>query len=469
MAKMKLIDAIKARFKKPEDALAALGLDAATIAMDAVAHDPGTGQFTSAGDHTNAAAEHHAKADEHRNIGANFPLSSHQAAQRDHRQAAAMHNRAAEHFGDNEYNTSKKGKKERTGWKQYAEQSTAAANKSSQAAYQSEPNREATQTKFRRLGAALRGKDQALAGDTKENANMTTSTPKKWSPTALVAMGAIQTYLAPRLAQDSAIDLKPILRDVTAKNFAQKRPLILTDIRRAVVGNLAADADIEDLGEVLDKIDELADEGREALGEARADEDNPMVDNDADLEPEDQGGPGGEGGGEGGGDKDDDNEIRSFLADKLSPEDLETVCGMMKARGAAVDETPEEKMKRERDEGKEPVMDKKAMDAAIASAISAAVSASDRRHAEVVEAGRAVRAYVGDLAMAFDSAEAVYRHALTALGVQVKGVHKDALPAILAAQPKPGARPREERIAQDAAGATSFAIMFPGAARIGHA
>lgn len=303
------------------------------------------------------------------------------------------------------------------------------------------------------LDAALLAQDTTphLAGDSKER-SMTTNV--KFSPTALVAMGALQTFIEPRLAQDSAIDLKPILRGLTAANFKARRPLITSQIRAAVTGNLAADADIEDLGEVLDRIDQLADEGREALGEARADEgeDDP---NELDGEGS---GEMGEGGGE-----DDEDEIKQFLADKLSPEDLETVCAMMRAKGG--DEAPDMKPDTEENKKDEPAMDKKAMDAAI----TAAIRANDRKHADIAAARTAVRPYVGELTVGCDSAEAVYRHALGALGVDVKDVHRDALPAILNAQPKPGARTRDVRLATDAAAAKGFAERFPSAARIGTA
>ena len=295
------------------------------------------------------------------------------------------------------------------------------------------------------------GKTPRVAGDSKERSSMTTKT--KWSPTALVAMGAVGEYLAPRLAQDAKIDLRPIFTGVAARNFKSRRPFITSRLRAAVNGNLAQDADIEDLGEVLDRIDELADEGREALGEARADEGE---DAPEDLtESEGSGEMEGAGGGE-----DDNQEIREFLADKLSPGDLETVCAMMRAKTG--DEEPAMKPDDE-DEKKEPAMDKKAMDAAIA----AAIQANDRKHVEIAAARSAVRPYVGELTIGCDSAEAVYRHALTALGVNVKDIHRDALPAILAAQPKPGARRVESRLAQDAVAAKGFAERFPSASRIG--
>lgn len=422
MAKLKLIDAIKAKFTKPEDALAALGLDAATIAMDAVVHDPKTGQFTGP-----KAVQHHLRQQNYHESEAakKGPKGDlHSAAAEAHASAGEAHN----------VPLSKRNHSE-------ARRLSDVARRASVKTYQiGKPSYDAKSTPH-------------VAGDSKEKVPMPITT--KWSPTALVAMGALHNYLAPRLAQDSAVDLGAILKGVTAKNLAARRPFITTEIRRAVVGNLAQDADVEDLPAMLDQIESLAGEASAAVGGGEspmADTDDYKDDKDADAgnDPEDK--PmADEGGGE-----DDASEIRDFLADKLSPEDLDTVCAMMKAKGSADEgETPMEK--------RDDMLDKKAMDAAI----QAAITANDAKHFAIAEAQRIVRPYVGDLAVAFDSAEQVYRHTLDALGVPTKGLHKDALPAILAVQPKPGARPQQNRIAQDAAAAKGFSERFPGAARIG--
>ena len=108
------------------------------------------------------------------------------------------------------------------------------------------------------------------------------------------------------------------------------------------------------------------------------------------------------------------------------------------------------------------------MDSAIAAAVSTAVDRAKREAreeaAQVRAAEEAVRPYIGKLAMAHDSADAVYRNALTSLGVNIDGVHPSALPAILKAQPLPGAaQVQQPRVAMDAAGVNSFYEMFPAA------
>ena len=80
------------------------------------------------------------------------------------------------------------------------------------------------------------------------------------------------------------------------------------------------------------------------------------------------------------------------------------------------------------------------------------------------EAEEDVRPLIGAVA-AMDSAEAVYRYALDAVGVANKGEHASALPALvsLAKERKPQTG---NRIANDAASAKSFAERFPTATQL---
>jgi hypothetical protein len=106
---------------------------------------------------------------------------------------------------------------------------------------------------------------------------------------------------------------------------------------------------------------------------------------------------------------------------------------------------------RDEDPDDEPIS-RKAMDAALA-----AHDAALRDRFRALQAAlRAVRPYVGDLAMDQDFADAdtVYRAALKMLGVPgVESIHPSAYPALLAAQPKGGERSR--RLATDGAAASS--------------
>jgi hypothetical protein len=111
------------------------------------------------------------------------------------------------------------------------------------------------------------------------------------------------------------------------------------------------------------------------------------------------------------------------------------------------------------------VVTKKALDAAMAQARNQGAADAIRIQREIRAAERAIRPYVGDLAMAHDSAEAVYRTALTVLGVKTEGVHPSAFQTILAMQPLAGAR-QPTNLALDSAGAKGFAERFPDTQRV---
>lgn len=170
---------------------------------------------------------------------------------------------------------------------------------------------------------------------------------------------------------------------------------------------------------------------------------------------------------------DQKEKLREFLKGKLSEDDMKACDELLYEEDddeqEAMDETEEERKEREakegaKDEEDEPKVTKKAMDAAIASAVKTAQENAARTQREIREAEEVVRPYVGKLAMAHDSASGVYRTALGALGVKgVDKLHPDALKPILLAQPLPGSAPKQERITMDAAGVNSFHELFPEA------
>ncbi|KDR26584.1 hypothetical protein [Caballeronia zhejiangensis] len=105
------------------------------------------------------------------------------------------------------------------------------------------------------------------------------------------------------------------------------------------------------------------------------------------------------------------------------------------------------------------------MDAAMREAVKQAAkdaeTAAIRRMRAVADAESFVQPWVGHLALAQDSAEAVYRAALSTLGIALDGIHPSAFRAILEAQPKPGLQ--RARVAMDAASMKSFAERYPHA------
>ncbi|MDQ0507401.1 DUF2213 domain-containing protein [Xanthobacter agilis] len=261
-----------------------------------------------------------------------------------------------------------------------------------------------------------------VVGDSKENSPMAKTV---LSRKAVLTQGAVAAFLAPKLAADEKIDIAPAFVGVTAKNYTHKKPSIIAEITKRVSGKLAQDADLENLPGVLDSLDNMTPEEEPA----------PLLSDPVkDADPVDP---------------------IAALSAKMDAM-IEAIGKLTKAESAeapaALDEDP--------DTEEDPV-DKPAMDAAITAAVKA-----ERAHAQAIrEAEKAIRPYVGELAIAQDSADSVYKSALEMLGVDVTGVHPSAYPVILHHQPKPGAA-RKPAVAQDSAVAKGFADRYPGLAPV---
>jgi 8-oxo-dGTP pyrophosphatase MutT (NUDIX family) len=268
--------------------------------------------------------------------------------------------------------------------------------------------------------------------------------PVVMSRMASVAHGAILAYLRPKIAQDAKIDLVPILKGVTAKNYDAK--LIGADLQKVVTGKLAQDADISDVVDLLDTL--------KAVGAAEDDLDpNAGQLNAGKVRGEDE-------------DLDtaatEKARVMEFLKNKLSEDEMKA-CDELWNQEAMDDDIDDEeaaKKKAAEDEDKTDMVDKKAMDAAITAAV-----ANERRNAREIETAKEdVRPYIGAVAMAHDSAADVYRTALTSMNVDITGVHPTAFKAILKAQPVPGSQPAPKNVvAMDAKSSASFYEMFPAA------
>lgn len=275
------------------------------------------------------------------------------------------------------------------------------------------------------------------------------------SSKAKATAGALHILLKPMMASDAKLDLAPILAKVTHKNFGDHKARIASDLRAALAGKLAADAKMDSIEKCLDDMEDMdteamdteANAGLPAFGKNKV--------------------------------EDEEEETASEKAERLAKraKDKKTrdkkaadaEAAAKKAEGEDEDlETGEkEDAEKAKDEEKDKDMvTKPAMDAAIAAAITQTKkTASDLRAAEM-----AVRPYVGELAMAHDSAEGVYRSAFKLLNVPVgPEVPASAFPTILSLIPVPGAAPkREPNIGMDAATVGSFDKMFPEAGRISH-
>lgn len=305
----------------------------------------------------------------------------------------------------------------------------------------------------------------APVGTNKEQKTMPTTA--KLSPTAVYAMGTLGNYLAPRLAQDQKVDLRSILLGTTAKNLPDRAAKIARDVKRAVRGRLAQDADVDDVEEVIDAIQEMAPEIAEAATDPGED---PLDDpDDMDVRGEEEG-------------RDSPEMLAKaleFLKDKLSPEDINAFTELMGEENVAdpdetaQDKDDEDKMNEDADAGvPRGAMDGKAVRRTVRLAVDSALAAERERQAELREAERFVRPIVGDLGIACDSADEVYAHAL-----QMRGISKEKVKAMPAAAYRPlleamqTAVPRSPRqepaLAVDAKpSGKSFRERFPGAANV---
>lgn len=161
--------------------------------------------------------------------------------------------------------------------------------------------------------------------------------------------------------------------------------------------------------------------------------------------------------------KDDDKKASDETAQEKKDNESEAM--RIKEREKA--EKADDKAKDEEDDddaADDESVSKEAMDAALKTAID-----GERKHqAAIRDAERFVRPWVGDLAVAFDSAADVYKAAIEANGRSVKDVHPSAYRTILEMIPKPGQnRQQPTRLAMDAAKSNGFAERFPETGRIG--
>ena len=354
------------------------------------------------------------------------------------------------------------------------------------------------------------------------------TTTKKLSPRGMLLKGGIYTYIAPRLAQDAKIDIDAILLGAPTTNRITQRAAIVSALRTAASGKLAQDADLDDVAEVLEAIEHLHEE--EEGDDMEPNSAMPIVQREAGeddmppeaheflkskLHPDDHArlmelmhaeaedwddedamdarrarraddarrrlG------------RDESEKERREREDREGGEDRTRADDARRARDTkraddakrrlGRDETPEECAERMR--GAEAADRKRAADRKHARdakraddarraddkrAMDAAIATERSNQRAIREAERNVRPYIGELpaTLAADSADEVYRHALTALGVKTDGVHPSAYRTILELQPRTGARSAAPRLAADAAGQKSFAERYPQAARISH-
>lgn len=253
------------------------------------------------------------------------------------------------------------------------------------------------------------------------------------SKLAMLVKGALLVTLpASKLAQDAKLDLDKILQGVNTANWKTKKEGVVA----AIKPKLAADADLGSVIELLDKLD----------GEAPAEETPAASASPAPLE--------------------------TPAVDEHSEEDEEALFKQLKElleklQGSASSTTAQDEggEAAKKDDWEEKVS-KPAMDAALAANAAKVEKDTIARIRAITAAEEEVKPYVGKLALTMDSAEEVYKAALTVLGVDVTGVHASAYRHILAAQPKAGTK--QPILAHDGAALVGVSEMFPNLYRLSH-
>jgi hypothetical protein len=330
-----------------------------------------------------------------------------------------------------------------------------------------------------------------VVGDSMENLM---SKPQKLSLMAATAHGALLPYIAGKLAQDKALDLRPLLVGITAKNWRRQKPALVKRLTVAAQNKMAKDADLQDVVALLDKLDG-------SVGDNPDDPDNPAPDDDDGSTP-----PGVNGAT--GGDGDHVDKVLAFLKDLLRPEDIAIVQHMLQPPSEAhapeppAEATPpDDDAAADPDDGdgdgdggdtpeaddadpeakKDPDMtpnpdddDKKkpAMDAAINTAVARARRETIAEMNAIRQAEIAVEPLIGKLAAPPATASAVYKLALDEdPSVDLTGVHASAYPALvrmLVAQRNAAAAavPASPRVAMDAAQSKRYLERFPNADRL---
>lgn len=281
-------------------------------------------------------------------------------------------------------------------------------------------------------GGSFVGVSEASLGQS-ENRKMI-KTHALTSRRALMVQGALAVHLAPLLAADAQIDLGPVLKGVDAKNYGSKKATIASRLQTITKGKLAADADLGEVAELLEQLEDVHQAGEDCT-EAKDDSEEEEVANAMDS------------------DKDDDGKNDTA---KDAEEDAD------KDKKADDEEPVEEKVTKE------------AMDAAIARAVAKARKDTISDLSAIQAAKDAVRPHIGEISGKVGSASEVYRMALDSaidrgVDISLDGVPPTAYAALVSMLPVPGSEAKREAkrpMAQDAAAAKSFADRFPAAANI---
>jgi hypothetical protein len=333
--------------------------------------------------------------------------------------------------------------------------------------------------------------------------------------------------LNPTLATDVKIEYGPIFKGLTSQNFKARKPTIVSDVKRALDGKirktLAMDAPMEHLAHLLTEMENVkepksldasvSEEQHKAMEAAAHGKSNLGIPKEVGKEFVEKDTAGsfdrktfdawmkGKGASE-----DSITRVHDMIRDELPEnaldewEDDEDETPAERAEDASAEaegETEEEKEKREREKAakdrrtvkdrereaedrrraakdRKGAMDKFITVDAAETIARSAVNAERKRQVENTEARNFCRRYAGELSMALDSAEDIYRATARICGIEEADQIKEpiALRALIKACAPAGARPgngggltHDEAIA----GVGDTLSRFPGMGRIGNA
>jgi uncharacterized protein DUF2213 len=327
------------------------------------------------------------------------------------------------------------------------------------------------------------------------------TTPMKTAPLsrkALALSGALAAYALPKLAKDAKLpDFSPVVKGVTAKNFAVSKGTISDRVQIALKGRLAQDASLQDMHTFLDSMEkegEGQDDGppkqldpagvdpqrstdnpevntldagglcdkicaalegavgpdvleriREVCEQGGADEEwMPTEDEMKDKTPEER--------------EKMMKEAKDRHAKDMAAKDKAAKDKAARDKRARDAESPEQRAEREDNEKKKAAAeardkaakDKKAMDAALKQTRDETI----KLMREINDAEQFVTPWIGKVADQ-DTPGAYYKLALDSLGIDVDGIHESAWRKLLEREPKPGdpvAAPRhQQQMAHDSA------------------
>ena len=181
---------------------------------------------------------------------------------------------------------------------------------------------EALRTKYRspqEVVLALGLDADILNADKTELANRKEKNMKhRMTRQTAIAVGVLASYIRPKLAADQKFDLRPLFKGVTADNFIEKKPGIVKQINKIFKPKLAKDATIGEISELMDMIQPDVD-GDDEVPEALQKNMEKMAQGEAPAKADDA--------------SDPVDEIEEFLKGKLSDDDLNHVCSVLRGGG----------------------------------------------------------------------------------------------------------------------------------------